>query len=124
MKRLTLFISSVHKELQVERRSIKEFVQGDALLRRYFDVFLFEDLPAVDRRADDVYLEEVERSGVYLGLFGNEYGNEDQEGLSPTEREFKRATAKGKTRLIFIKGTDDKVRHPKMLKLIRTAGNL
>jgi ATP-dependent DNA helicase RecG len=98
-------------------------VQGDALLRRYFDVFLFEDLPAVDRRADDVYLEEVERSGAYIGLLGNEYGNEDREGLSPTEREFKHATVKGTTRLIFVKGTDDKVRHLKMLKLIRTAGS-
>ena len=123
MKRLTLFISSVQKELKAERRAVKDFVQGDALLRRYFDVFLFEDLPAVDRRADDVYLEEVERSGAYIGLLGNEYGNEDREGLSPTEREFNHATAKGKTRLIFVKGKDDKVRHPKMLKLIRTAGS-
>jgi predicted HTH transcriptional regulator len=43
--------------------------------------------------------------------------------VSPTEREFDRATAKGKTRLIFVKGADDKVRNPKMLKLIRKAGS-
>lgn len=121
--RRKLFISSVQKEFQVERRAIKDFVQGDALLRRYFEVFLFEDLPASDRRADDVYLEEAEQSDVYVGLFGNEYGNEGHEGLSPTEREFQHATAKGKARLIFVKGTDDKVRHPKMLKLIRNAGS-
>ena len=107
----------------MERRAVKDFVQGDALLRRYFEVFLFEDLPATDRRADDVYLEEVERSEVYVGLFANEYGNEDHEGLSPTEREFEHATARGKTRLVFVKGTDDKARHPKMLKLIRNAGS-
>ena len=107
----------------MERRAIKNFVQGDALLRRYFKVFLFEDLPAADRRADDVYLEEVEHSEVYVGLFANEYGNEDHEGLSPTEREFEHATARGKTRLVFVKGTDDKARHPKMLKLIRNAGS-
>jgi hypothetical protein len=29
-------------------------VEGDALLRRYFTAFLFEDLPAADRRADEV----------------------------------------------------------------------
>ena len=121
--RRRLFISSVQKELQAERRAVKDFVQGDALLRRYFEVFLFEDLPAVDRKTDDVYLEEVERSEVYVGLFANEYGNEDQEGLSPTEREFQHATAKRKTRLIFVKGTDDRARHPKMLKLIRHAGS-
>jgi len=87
-----------------------------------FDVFLFEDLPAGDRRADEVYLEQVEQCDFYVGLFGNEYGSEDAEGLSPTEREFDLATAKGKPRLIFVKGADDKSRHPKILKLIRKAG--
>jgi len=45
-KRMQLFISSVQKELQQERRAVKDFVQGDALLKRFFDAFLFEDLPA------------------------------------------------------------------------------
>ena len=121
--RKILFISSVQKELCEERRAIKNFVQGDALLSRYFDVFLFEDLPASDRRADEVYLKEVEHCAVYIGLFGNEYGYEDSEGLSPTEREFDHATALGKPRLIFIKGSNDKARHPKMLKLIHKAGS-
>ncbi len=116
-----IFLSSVQKEFQEERRAIRDFIRGDPLLRRFFDVFLFEDLPATDRRADDVYLKEVEHSKVYVGLFGKEYGNEDGEGVSPTEREFNCATVKGKTRLIFVKGTDDKSRHPKMLKLIRKA---
>jgi len=93
------------------------------LLRRYFDVFLFEDLPASDRRADNVYLEEVDSCDVYVGLFGIEYGYEDAEGLSPTEREFDHATVKGKLRLVFVKGTDDKSRKPKMLKLVRKAGS-
>lgn len=51
-ERKCIFIGCVQKELQHERRAIKEFVEGDALLRRYFDVFLFEDLPASDRKAD------------------------------------------------------------------------
>ncbi len=123
MKRFRLFISSVQKELQSERYAIRDYVHGDPLLRRYFDVFLFEDLPASDRRVDNVYLKEVDRCDVYVGLFGREYGNENDEGLSPTEREFDRATAKGKLRLVFVKGTDDKARQPKMLKLIRKAGS-
>ena len=98
-----IFISSVQKELAVERRALKDYIQGDALLRRFFEVFLFEDLPAADRRADEVYLSEVDHCHIYVGLFGNEYGAPDAEGLSPTEREFDRATAKGKTRLIFVK---------------------
>ena len=118
-----IFISSVQKELAAERRSLKDYILGDALLRRFFQVFLFEDLPASDRRADQVYLDEVKRSTIYIGLLGNEYGPEDAQGLSPTEREFNAATAAGKTRLMYVKGADDKARHPKMLALVRKAGS-
>lgn len=119
----SIFVSSVQKELEAERLALKVFVESDPLLRRYFTAFLFEDLPASDRRADEVYLDEVDRCSVYVGLFGEEYGFEDAEGISPTQREFDRATNRGKTRLIFIKGTDDKGRHPKLLTLIRKAGS-
>jgi hypothetical protein len=119
----SIFISSVQKELEAERRAVKAFIEGDPLLRRYFTAFLFEDLPAADRRADEVYLDEVDRCSVYVGLLGYEYGFEDPEGISPTEREFNRATDRGKPRLIFVKGVDDKSRHPKMQALIRKAGN-
>src|SRR5436309_1836403 len=103
-----IFISSVQKEFTSERRALADFIKGDPLLRRYSEVFIFEDLPATDRRADNIYLDEVD------GLFGNEYGYEDAEGISPTEREFQRATQKHKPRFIFVKGTDDKARDPKM----------
>jgi len=123
MGRSVLFVSSAEKEFAEERAAIRDFVRGDALLRRYFDVFLFEDQPASDRRADAVYLDRVDACGVHVGLFGNEYGDEDDDGKSPTEREFDRATEKGKRRLIFVKGQDDKSKHPKMRKLIRKAGS-
>jgi hypothetical protein len=63
-----IFISSVQKEFAAERQALKTYILGDALLSRFFDVFLFEDLPASDRRPDDVYLDEVRRCSVYLGL--------------------------------------------------------
>ena len=116
-----LFISSVQKELAPERVAVARHVRTDPLLRRFFDAFLFEELPPRDRRADDIYLEKVEQASVYLGLFGNEYGAEDAEGLSPTEREFDRATIRGIERLIFVKGDSDEGRHPKMAGLIRKA---
>ncbi len=60
--RLSIFISSVQKELAEERRTLKDYIMNDPLLKRFVsDVFLFEDLPAGDRRADDVYLDEVKR---------------------------------------------------------------
>ena len=108
----SIFVSSVQKELAEERRAVKTFIESDPLLRRYFRIFLFEDLPACDRRADEVYLDEVDRSAVYVGIFGKEYGFEDAAGVSPTEREFDRATLGGKPRLIFVKGTDDRTAPP------------
>ena len=120
--RLRIFVSSVQMELAEERRAVKSFVEGDPLLHRFFSVFLFEDLPAGDRRADAVYLAEVDRCAVYVGIFGREYGFENAEGVSPTEREFERATAKGKPRLIFVKGANDRGREPKIRSLIRKAG--
>ena len=117
-----IFVSSVQKEMAEERVAIAQFVRNDPLLKRFFDVFLFEELPASDRRADQVYLAEVERAAVYVGVFGDEYGWEDRQGLSPTEREFDHATARGKVRLIFVKGIEDHGRHPKTKALIAGAG--
>ena len=119
MKPLRIFISSVQKEFAAERIALRDWLRNDALMHRFCEPFLFEDVPAADRRADEVYLDEVAGCDIYIGLFGDEYGYEDAEGVSPTEREFAQATARNKTRLIFVKGADDEVKHPKMQALIR-----
>ena len=120
--RLRIFISSVQKEFASERRDLKAFLLGDAFLKRFVaDVFLFEELPARDQRADDLYLAEVEACDIYIGIFGNEYGHEDADGLSPTEREYLHATKLRRTRLIFVWGQEDKTRSAKMKNLIRRA---
>jgi len=122
--RLKIFISSVQKEFQDIRRDIKAFLLGDAVLRRFIsEVFLFEELPAKDRRADQVYLEAVERCDIYLGIFGYEYGCEDKDSISPTEHEYNHATEHQKTRLIYAWGRDEKKRVPKMKQLIRKASD-
>ena len=121
MTPIRLFISSVQKEFTDERAALRDYLRGDALMRRFFDVFLFEEVPAGDRRADEVYLEEVQHCDVYVGLFGDEYGFEDARSVSPTEREFDAASAAGKYRLIYVKGADDARRHPKMTALIGKA---
>ena len=121
MSTIRIFISSVQREFAQERKALRDFLRNDPLMRRFFDVFLFEDVPASDRRPDEIYLDEVRQSDLYVGLFGNDYGNEDKEGISPTEREFDQATTSGIHRLIFVKGTDDNARHPKMQRLIGKA---
>jgi len=118
-----IFVSSVQKELRAERQAVRDFVHGNDLLRQFFRVFLFEDLPPADRKPDDVYLKQVKDSPIYLGVFGNEYGREDADGLSATDKEFAFATRLRKRRLILVKGRDDKGREPKMAALIRQAGD-
>ena len=120
MNPLRIFISSVQGEFSEERAALRDYIRADALIRRFFEIFLFEDAPASDRRPDQLYLDEVERCDIYVGLFGTDYGNEDDEGVSPTEREFEHATAVGAHRLIFVKGVGDS-RHPKMQALIHKA---
>ena len=66
-------------------------------------------------------MREVDKADVYVGLFGWGYGSEDEEGVSPTEREFDRASELGVKRLVFVKGRGDAGRHPKMQALIRRA---
>ena len=121
MNPLRIFISSTQREFAQERKALRDYLRRDPLMRRFFDVFLFEDVPALDRRPDSLYLDEVRQSDLYVGLFGSDYGSEDADGISPTEQEFDQATASGIHRLIFVKGTDDSTRQPKMQALIRKA---
>ena len=66
----SIFISSVQKELAEERREVKNFILNDPLLRRFVrDVFLFEDIPAQDRKSDDIYLSEVKKRDIYIGIY-------------------------------------------------------
>ena len=82
-------------------------------------------MPASDRRPDEVYLDEVRDCDIYIGLFGDDYGRENQAGLSSTHLEYEEATRLGKSRLIFVKGETDDAKHPKMRALIRgVADNL
>jgi len=121
MQPIRIFISGAQKELAEERAGLRDYLRGDPLMRRFFDVFLFEDTPAKDRLANELYLNEVERCDIYVGLFGDSYGVETSDGLSPTHHEFLRATELSKHRLIFVKGADDSGRHFKMAKLVEDA---
>lgn len=97
-----IFISGVQREFAKERKALAEYVRKDAILGRFFDVFLFEEVPAQERKADGVYLAEVDACDIYLGIFGHTYGNVDSSGVSATEREYLRAAKRHKTRICFI----------------------
>lgn len=123
MKKIRVFISSVQSEFPAERQALYEYLTTDALFGRFFEPFIFEHLPAVDQRVDKVYLEEVTRCDIYLGIFGRMYGFENQDGMSPTEQEFNQATLLHKTRLVFLTQHKPDERDPKERALIRKAEN-
>ena len=119
MKRIKIFISSVQSEFAEERAMLCYYIRTDALLGKFFEPFIFEEVPANEFPANHVYLKEVELCDIYLGMYGNLYGFEDAEGISPTEREYDLAATLHKSRLIFIKSINEERRHPKETALIR-----
>ena len=121
MKRTRVFISSVQTEFAEERRQLFDYLTTDALLGRFFEPFIFEKMPAVTHTVSSIYIREVEQCDIYLGLFGKEYGYIDQDGISPTEREFDHALLHHKTCLIFLSDHTSNERHPKELALIKKA---
>ena len=51
MNKKKIFISSVQAEFQQERRALVAYIRQDAMLGRYFEPFIFEELPAQDQSA-------------------------------------------------------------------------
>lgn len=121
MAKTRLFISSVQAEFAEERQMLFEYIMSDPLLGKFFEPFLFERLPAMDQKTDAIYLNEVQQCDIYLGLLGTQYGFEDAEGVSPTEREFDHATLHHKTKLIFLRDHGHHQLHPKQKVFIQKA---
>lgn len=121
-----LFVSGNQTELKEERFAVKEVITNNHILNNHFDVFLFEDLPAKGEDPVSTYIDEVEKSDIYIGLIGNVYGEPNDAGLSPTELEFQTFinTNPHNERLIFIKGKSDANREDKTQKFIQNIKNL
>lgn len=103
---IKVFISSVQREFERERRLLCDYIRTDALLGQFFVPFIFEDLPASEISAQKAYLTQAAECDIYLGVFGTQYGYEDMEGVSPTEREYDTATAHFAHRLTYTLRTD------------------
>ncbi len=107
MTPIRIFVGGVRREFAREREQLRDYLRGDPLMRRFFEV--------------STRLDEVERADIYVGLFGRHYGTEDARGVSRTEREFDRATELDEHRLVFVGSADGGGRHPKMRALIARA---
>jgi len=109
MKRYKIFVSGNQKELKKERFAVKEIINNNSTLRSFFDIFLFEDLPAKGKSPVSTYLKQMDNSDIYIGIIGNEYGAKGNDGFSATEREFRRFANQNSQReiLILIKDKND-----------------
>lgn len=70
-----VFVSANQNELAKERFAVKNAIEQDNILNEYFDVFLFEELPAAGKDPVSSFLEKVKKSHIYIGLLGNHYGS-------------------------------------------------
>jgi len=115
-----VFVSGNQNELAKERFAVKTAIEQDNILNEYFDVFLFEELPAASKDPGSSFLENVKKSQIYIGLLGNHYGSRGNDGLSATEKElwaFIKSRPQGEV-LIYLKESDEILKDPEILNLM------
>ena len=86
-----IFISSVQDEFAEERRRLKQWLTTDLFVSRFVEsVFLFEDVPSRGKPPQEVFLDEVKSSDIYIGLIGSQYYGKasGKRGVSATEQEY------------------------------------
>lgn len=118
---IRIFVSSVQKEFEQERLKLFEWITADPFLGKFFEVFLFEKLPAIDNTPQQVFLDEIAQCEIYLGILGTEYGFVGKKGVSVTEEEFDEASRLHKQRYVFVTDYANKDRDASQVTFIQKA---
>jgi hypothetical protein len=96
-----IYVSSTFEDLKTHREAV-----ANTLRQMHHDVICMEDYVATDQRPLDKCLADVSKCDIYLGIFALRYGfvptEDNPDNRSITELEYRRATADGKERLIFL----------------------
>jgi ATP-dependent DNA helicase RecG len=125
MKKVRVFVSSVQKELEIERVAMAGWVSTDARLADVCEVVLFDKEPLSGIRVTKPYLACLKTCDIYLLILDCEYGR-PPEPLSATHEEYRFARERNMPQLVFIKGMTDVKREPKtkaFLDEIKADGN-
>ncbi len=94
----SVFISSTYEDLQEERNAISKIINQCKMLPVSMELW-----GANDKRPTTVIIDELRKSDIYLGIFGNRYGYiDDVSGMSMTELEYREALSQHKPILIYI----------------------
>ena len=106
MKTFRIFVSSVQDEFAEERRRLKVWLTTDLFVSRFVEsVFLFEDEPSRGKPPQEVFLDEVRASDIYIGLVGSQYYGKTSvpRGVSATEQEYDAAGTADCERWVYLK---------------------
>jgi len=124
-EKLHVFVSSVQKELELERAAVAGLVSTDPFLLQHCLPVLFEKEPPPPHPASRPYLATLRRCQVYVLIIAAEYGALDGE-RSATHHEYRLAQELKLPTLVFLKGHDDGGRQPEtraFLQEIKAAGH-
>ncbi len=105
MKPLRVFISSVQKEVELERATVAGLIATDPFLLQHC------------RPAKKPYLEALRGCAIYVLIIANEYGRPDGE-ISATHHEYRLAQRLKLHTIVFLKGAQDEVRTAEARALI------
>lgn len=111
-QRLKVFVSSVQKEMEVERVAVSGCVSSDDCLSTLCEVILFDKTPLSGKRIVKPYLACLATCDIYLLILDCEYGN-PPEPLSATHEEYRFARDHNLPIIVFVKGSDDGNREEK-----------
>jgi hypothetical protein len=100
MRRRPVFISSTMDEPMVPYRDAARA----AITELGAEAVLWEGITPRDQRAEDAFLEGVDRSSLLILLVGRRYGIADETGYSASHKEVIRAGERGISRLLFEVG--------------------
>ena len=109
-------LSSVQKELEIERIAVAGWVSSDIILSEVCDVVLFEKEPLSGKRIKKPYLESLKSCQIYLLIIDCEYGNPPE--FSATHEEYRYARENDMPMLVFIKGMTEGKRADKTKQFI------
>lgn len=117
MKPIRIFISSVQKELELERAAVAGLISTDPFLLQHGVPVLFEKEPPSPRPAKQPYLDALSGCAVYVLMIANEYGQPEGE-ISATHHEYRLARKLKLPTIVFLKGAKDDTRSAQVQALI------
>ncbi len=103
-----VFISSNQSEFEEERKFLFEEISKDPYLNRNVELFVFEADISRALPANEVFINQVEESDIYIGLIGSDYGDIYECNVSATEYEYNTFIADKHEAYFFIKDCDSR----------------